>query len=104
MPGRSTFTATRRPSRVVALCTTEIDARPIGVSEKLQNASSSGMPRSASTARRTSSKGTGAPVSRHDRNSAATWSPNMPGDEPISWPNFMNVAPSSSKVLRSGLA
>ena len=31
-------------------------------------------------------------------------SPNMPGDDPISWPNFMNVAPSSSKVLRNGLA
>ena len=54
--------------------------------------------------RRTSSKGTGEPVSRHERNSAATWSPNMPGDEPISWPNFMKVAPSSSKVLRSGRA
>ena len=76
----------------------------MGVSEKLQNASSSGMPSSASTARRTSSKGTDAPVSRHERNSAATASPNMPGEDPMSWPNFMNVAPSSSNVLRSGFA
>ena len=39
MPGRRTFTATWRPSMVIARWTTAIDARPIGSRSNLANAS-----------------------------------------------------------------
>ncbi len=53
---------------------------------------------------RTSGKGTSGPVSRQARNSSATSSPNMPGDEAMICPNFMKVPPRSSKLFRSGRA
>ena len=64
----------------------------------------SGSPRSSSTRWRTSGNGTGGPVSRQARNSSATSSPNMPGEEAMIWPNFMKVPPRSWKLLRRGRA
>ena len=104
IPGRSTLTATSRPSCSRARWTTAIDARPIGSSSKWAKVSSIGPPRLSSMTLRIFSMGTGAPVSRHDRNSWATDSPNIDGAEPTSWPNFMNVPPSSSNVRRRGAA
>ncbi len=46
----------------------------------------------------------GGPVSRQARNSSATSSPNIPGDDAMIWPNFMKVPPRSWKLLRSGRA
>jgi len=61
-------------------------------------------PNISSTRWRTSGKGTGGPVSRQARNSSATSSPNMPGEEAMIWPNFMKVPPRSWKLLRNGRA
>ena len=102
--GRNTFTATTRPSRRRARCTTAIDAVPMGSVSKSANASLSESPRSSSTRWRMSANGTGGPLSRQARNSSATSSPNIPGDEAMIWPNFMNVPPRSWKLLRSGRA
>src|SRR5689334_1756574 len=104
MRGRSTFTATTRPSCSSARCTTAIDARPMGSSSKRRNASASGRPRVDSTTARTCANGTAGPVSRHERNSSAAASPNTPGAEATSCPNFTYVAPSASNVRRSGRA
>ena len=104
MSGRRTFTATVRPSSSRALCTTAIDAVPIGRGSNSAKASRRFMPRSSSTRRRTSGNGTAGPVSRQARNSSATSSPNMPGDEAMIWPNFMKVPPRSWKLRRSGRA
>ena len=76
----------------------------MGSGSNSANASRSDSPRSSSTRWRTSGKGTGGPVSRQARNSSATSSPNMPGDEAMIWPNFMKVPPRSWKLLRSGRA
>ena len=104
MSGRSTLTATVRPSRSRARCTTAMEAVPIGSGSNSAKASRSDMPRSSSTRWRTSGNGTGGPVSRQARNSSATSSPNMPGDEAMIWPNFMKVPPRSWKLLRRGRA
>jgi len=61
-------------------------------------------PRSSSTRWRMSGNGTGGPLSRQARNSSATSSPNIPGDDAMIWPNFMKVPPRSWKLLRSGRA
>ena len=89
MPGRRTFTATSVPSWRVARCTTAMEARPMGWGSKWVKASWSGIPRSLSMTSRTVSKGTAGPVSRQARNSSAKSSPNTPGDEATSCPNFM---------------
>ncbi len=81
-----------------------MDAVPIGSGSNSANASRSDSPRSSSTRWRTSGNGTGGPVSRQARNSSATSSPNIPGDEAMIWPNFMKVPPRSWKLLRSGRA
>ena len=57
--GRSTLTATTRPSRRRARCTTAMEAVPIGSGSKSANASRSASPRSSSTRWRTSTNGTG---------------------------------------------
>ena len=77
---------------------------PDRVGLELGEGVASDRPRSSSTRWRTSGNGTGGPVSRQARNSSATSSPNMPGDEAMIWPNFMKVPPRSWKLLRSGRA
>ena len=57
MPGRSTLTATSRPSVVTAKCTWAIEAAATGVSSKLVNSASIGWPSSASMMRRASAPG-----------------------------------------------
>ena len=81
-----------------------MEAVPTGCGSKSAKTSRRASPRSSSTRCRTSAKGTGGPVSRHARNSSATSSPNIPGDEAMICPNFMNVPPRSWKLLRSGRA
>ena len=76
----------------------------MGSGSNSANASVSDMPRSSSTRWRTSGNGTGGPVSRQARNSSATSSPNMPGDDAMICPNFMKVPPRSWKLLRNGRA
>ena len=61
MSGRSTLTATVRPSSRRARCTTAMEAVPIGSGSNSANASRSDRPRSSSTRWRTSGNGTGGP-------------------------------------------
>ena len=101
IPGRSTLTAATRPSCNTARCTTASDARPRGSGSKRANASSGGRPSSAATAARTSPRSIGGPVSRVERNSLASSSPNSVGAEAMSWPYLRKVAPRSSNTWRS---
>ena len=55
-PGRCTFTATRRPSCVVASCTWAMVAAASGVAPNDENRCVNGAPRSRSTVARTVSK------------------------------------------------
>ncbi len=64
IPGYCTFTATSRPSWVVARWTCPIEAAATGCSEKSAKCSSSGPPRSASATRRTCSKSAAGTSSR----------------------------------------
>ncbi len=95
MSGRSTLTATTRPSKSRARCTTAMEAVPTGSGSNSAKASRSDSPRSSSTRWRTSGNGTAGPVSRQARNSSATSSPNIPGDDAMICPNFMKVPPRS---------
>ena len=105
MFGRNTLTATSAPVVQAGPVHHGDRRRPDRVDARTRRRPPrSGRPRSSSTLWRTSGKGTSGPVSRQARNSSATSSPNMPGDEAMICPNFMKVPPRSSKLLRSGRA
>ena len=95
LAGRSTFTATSRPSCRVARCTTASDAAAKGRSSIDENTDSSGRPRSSSTMARTCSNGIDGPSSSTPRIASASVWPAMLGDDAISWPSFTKVTPRS---------
>ncbi len=87
--GRCTLTTTSSPVRNVARWTWAIDAAARGTSSKLEKTASSERPRSSSTTRRTTSKGSAGTWSRHLRNSTTSSSGKSPSPEEMIWPSLM---------------
>ena len=86
---RWTFTTTRSPVRRVAAWTWAIDAEAIGDRSKDWKTSARGRPRSSSTVRRTSEKGSGGTRSRSSWNSSTSSSGKTPWPEEMIWPSLM---------------
>ena len=103
MPGRSTLTATSRPSVVTAKCTWAIEAAATGVSSKLVNNASIGWPSSASMMRRASAPGKAGRWSCNCARSAATCSLKRSARVDRAWPSLMKDGPisCSAAVRRS---
>ena len=93
IPGRWILTTAWRPSGSTQPWTWATDAEWSGRSSNEANSSSTGRPRSASMARRTTATSTG-PSSRMQRRAASdSGAGQMLGEEPMSWPSLTNVGP-----------
>ena len=97
MPGRSTFTATSRPSVVLARWAWAREAAAT-VSSKLSNRLSNGRPSAASTSRRAASAGNGASLSFSRPRSAANADPKMSPRVERNWPSLMATGPMPSRA------
>mmetsp|Transcript_20901 Transcript_20901/g.70173 ORF Transcript_20901/g.70173 Transcript_20901/m.70173 type:complete len:213 (-) Transcript_20901:271-909(-) len=102
VPGFCTLITTSSPlprSRAACTCATEADASGAGSMDA--NTWSAGLPRSASTTRLITSKGTAGVLSRHFSNSSTYSAGKSVGEEAMNCPSLMYVAPSRSKSFRS---
>ncbi len=102
-PGRSTLTATLRPSCVSAGCTCAIEAAATGGS-KAWNASETGRPSACATIRSASACGKGGIRSCSEERSFATFMPTRSGRVARNWPNFTWLGPSRVSAAASRLA
>ncbi len=101
MPGRSTLTATSRPSVVTAKCTWAIEAAATGASSKLVKIASIGWPSSASMMRRASAPENAGRWSCKRARSAATSSLNRSARVDSAWPSLMKDGPISCSAAAS---
>src|SRR5216684_1265742 len=101
MPGRSTLTATSRPSVVTAKCTWAIEAAATGTSSKLANNAVTGWPSSASMVRRASRPEKGGRWSCRRARSAATVSLSTSARVDSAWPSLMKDGPISCNAAVS---
>ena len=102
MPGRSTLTATSRPSVVTAKCTWAIEAAATGVSSKLVNSASIGWPSSASTMRLRLGAGEGRQVVLQLRQvGARPASLKRSARVDSAWPSLMKDGPISCSAAAS---
>ena len=101
MPGRSTFTATSRPSVATAKWTWAIDAAATGTSSKLLNSASIGWPSSASMVRRASAPEKAGRWSCRRARSAATLSLKRSARVDSAWPSLMKDGPISCSAAAS---
>ncbi len=97
-PGRSTLTATWRPSGVTARWTCATEAEPIGSGSTEANRLSSGRPKLASISRRIAAKGTGGTLSCKVIRLRAASSPTMSGRVASAWPSLIAAGPISWKA------
>ena len=78
-----------------------MDAAASAVSSNDSKMSSSRAPRSSSTVRRTTSKGSAGTWSRHFLNSSTSSAGNRPSPDEMIWPSLMYVGPRISAASRS---
>mmetsp|Transcript_59461 Transcript_59461/g.140704 ORF Transcript_59461/g.140704 Transcript_59461/m.140704 type:complete len:223 (+) Transcript_59461:730-1398(+) len=101
MPGRSTLTATSRPSLSVAKCTCAMLALATGSASKLANSCSSGRPNARSIISRDCSAGNGGTRSCSKASSSATSSGSRSRRVDSTCPNLTKIGPSCSSARRS---
>ncbi len=101
MAGRSTFTATSRPSVVTAKWTWAIDAAATGTSSKLLNKAAIGWPSSVSMVRRASAPEKAGRWSCRRARSTATLSLKRSERVDSAWPSLMKDGPISCSAAAS---
>ncbi len=98
--GRSTFTATSRPSFSVARCTWAIEALATGTRSRLANISLSGRPRLRSISAKAASESNGGTRSCRRASSSAISSGNRSRRVESTWPNLTKIGPRRSSASR----
>ena len=101
MPGRSTLTATSRPSFRIAKCTCAIDALATGAASKLAKIAPSGWPNAFSTIARATSSGNGGTRSCSRASSSAMSVGSRSRRVDSTWPNLTKIGPRRSRPRRS---
>ena len=105
MPGRSTLTATSRPSCSVAKCTCAIEALATGSASKLANTASIGRPNARSIELASPARpGTAARGPAASRSSSAMSGGSRSRRVDSTWPNLTKIGPSVSSARRSRYA
>ena len=101
MPGRSTLTATSRPSFSTAKCTWAIEALATGAASKLVKTLSIGRPKARSTVSRATASGKGGTRSCSLASSLAMSAGIRSRRVEMTWPNLTKIGPSVSSPRRS---
>ena len=101
IPGRSTFTATSRPSISVAKWTCAIEALATGSASKVAKSSSMRRPKARSISSRDSSAGNGGTLSCSLDSSSIMSGGTRSRRVDSSWPNLTKIGPSRSSASRS---